>query len=224
MNSEQPSSDLPPHPVLSSHQEEKIIVDKQISKFENLSLKFSYQIKDKDGNILEDSGIRPCKSFVKQFLQLMSNIAFCTTRGVPITITDTSGASQTSIGSMFLRTNASSGVSSYGLQVGTGTNAESISNTKLQTQVAHGTSAGQLQYGTVTYGAPSTTATTTTFRVTRVFTNGSGGSITVQEVAIVSEAAFAQTAGFLLARDLTGGVAIGNGLSMTLNFDFTTTI
>jgi hypothetical protein len=73
----------------------------------------------------------------------------------------------------------------------------------------------------MTYGAPSTTATTTTFRLTRVFTNGSGGTVTVQEIGLVSGNG---TNNYLWVRDLTGAVTVTNGQQLTVNYDFTTTI
>ena len=196
----------------------------------NLAPTYSLLVHEKNGFLLFDSGIIPCHSFTAQMAKLLFNVGpFACARFAPEATTDTDGdsitTSQTSSTNiqMGVRTDASSATSTYGIQVGTGTSAESISDTKLQTQISHGTSAGNLQYGTVTYGAPSTTATTTTFRITRVFTNGSGGTVTVQEIGLVCRGAIS-TANFLIIRDITGAVAVNNGQQLTVNYDFTTTI
>lgn len=183
-----------------------------------------YQLTVGNGPIVTfDSGIRPGHSFTKQFLQLWFNL-YAGGWAVPVAITDTSAASVTTYTNMRrgFRTDAGTTTSTYGIQVGTSTGAESISDAALGTQIAHGTSAGQLQYGSMTYGAPSTTATTTTFRFTRVFTNGSGGTVTVQEIGLVGQSITGKR--FLFIRDLTGAVPINNGQQLTVNYDLTTTI
>ena len=191
----------------------------------NLELHYQVLVHDKSSLPVLDSGICPAHSFVKQFAQLMFNIGFECAAASPTAVTNTSGASVTTLLGMDrgLLKNANTATSTYGIQVGTGTGAESINDTALGTQIAHGTGVGQLQYGTMTYGAPSTTATTTTFRFTRVFTNGSGGTVTVQEIGLVSRDVNGGNS-FLWTRDLTGAVAVNNGQQLTVNYDFTTTI
>lgn len=196
---------------------------------ENLSLAYQLVIQNTNGLSVSDTGVLPCHSFTKQFAQIIFNMPpFSCSTFSPIPVTNTTGVSVTSAGSftsarMSLRTDAGTTTSTYGIQVGGGTNAESINDTSLQTQIVHGTSAGQLQYGSMTYGAPSTTATTTTFRCTRVFTNASGFSVSVEEIGLTS-LSLNQSNTFLLIRDLTGTVAVGTGQQLTVNYDFTTTI
>ena len=192
----------------------------------NLALFYQLFVYESDGLLVMDTNIIPAHSFTKQFAQLMFNVGFWCSAFSPTSMTTTGGASITTGAGMdtAFRTDAGITESTYGIQVGTGTTAESISDTALGTQVAHGTSAGQLQYGAMTYGAPSTTATTTTFRFTRVFTNGSGGTITVQEIGLVGRDTTTTANRFLFARDLTGAVAVTNGQQLTVNYDFTTTI
>jgi hypothetical protein len=187
----------------------------------NLELFYQLAIHEPSGLLVAETSIRPSHSFVVGFAKLMFNIGFGFGMGTPVAVTNTGGSSISTLSSMTLLTNAGTTVSTYGIQTGTGTGAESINDTSLGTQIAHGTSAGQLQYGSMTYGAPSTTATTTTFRLTRVFTNGSGGTVTVQEIGLVSGNG---TNNYLWVRDLTGAVTVTNGQQLTVNYDFTTTI
>lgn len=188
----------------------------------NVELCYSWRVTE-SGLVVADSGMVPAHSFTKQFAQLLFNLGMWCSPWSPVTVTNVAGASVTDVNDMSFRTDAGVTTSTYGILVGTGTGAESISDTALGTQVAHGTSAGNLQYGAMTFGAPSTTATTTTFRFTRVFTNGSGGTVTVQEIGLVSRNT-TESNSFLLVRDLTGAVAVNNGQQLTVNYDYTTTI
>jgi len=213
------------HNLNSNIESKKLLIEKQIKESPNIIASYSYQIRNSNGELMKDSGERQCHSFVANFARLLYNCAFFLGLGSPVAITDTGGTSQTAYSNMHrgLRTDASTGTSTYGLQVGTGTGAESINNTSLGTQIAHGSGSGQLQYGAMSYGAPSTTGTTTTFRFTRVFTNASGGSIGVEEIGLVSNSGdFSKR--YLWLRDLTGTITVNNGQSLTLNVDFTTTI
>ena len=75
------------------------------------------------------------------------------------------------------------------------------------------------------YGTPSFTTTTGTLRFTRVFTNASGGTITVNEIGLSTYYQDIGTWYFLIMRDiLSPGVDILNGQQMTLNYNMTTTI
>lgn len=189
----------------------------------NLELHYQLLVHEPSGLLVLDTLARPAHSFTKQFHQILFNLGMALSIGAPVAVTNTSGASQSTLNALSLKVTAATGTSSAGVQVGTGTAAESINDTALQTQIAHGTGSGQLQYGTVTFGAPSTTATTTTFRVTRVFTNGSGGTVTVQEIGLASSQNNPANQ-YLLIRDLTGAVAVNNGQQLTVNYDLTTTI
>ena len=99
-----------------------------------------------------------------------------------------------------------------GIQVGTGTNAVTPTDTALQTRIAHGRAATQLEYGgcelvDLTFANPNGE-----FTIRRYFTNLSGGPITVNEVGIHSVGTDLSTEAwaFLIARDLTGGVAVAD--------------
>lgn len=189
-----------------------------------LELYYEVRVTNPGGLLVCTTGLRPAHSFTKQFAQLMFNInPFGVSAFSPVAVTNTSSASVTASENMDINTTAGTATTTYGIQVGTGTAAESINDTSLSTQISQGTGAGQLQYGSMTFAAPTTTATTTTFRFTRVFTNGSGGTVTVQEIGLTSRHTSSSNS-FLLVRDLTGAVAINNGQQLTVNYDFTTTI
>ncbi|MFP3208211.1 MAG: hypothetical protein RXR82_00345 [Nitrososphaeria archaeon] len=118
-------------------------------------------------------------------------------------------------------TNDGSGDASYGIQVGTGTAANSTSTYALASQIANGTGSGQLSYGSHSY-TWSTGSTSTT--VARAFSNSSGASITVSEVGLVWES---NTNGysFIMIRDvLSSSVTIANGGSATFQYTISITV
>jgi len=99
-----------------------------------------------------------------------------------------------------------------GIQVGTGVGAVTPTDVALGTRIAHGSAAGQLEYGgcellSIAFADPNGQ-----FTIRRYFSNNSGGAITVQEVGIYSVGT-KYTYGawyFLIARDLTGAIAVAN--------------
>ena len=103
----------------------------------------------------------------------------------------------------------------YGIQVGTGTNAESFEDYTLQTKIASGNGAGELAYGEGKAHDETYTAGTKTYKVdlVRYFNNNSGGLITVNEMALVT-CGYAPTIEgqyWLVARDKLGtGVEVAD--------------
>lgn len=116
-----------------------------------------------------------------------------------------------------------SGDSSRGLCIGTSSTAESVSDYNLGSKIIHGTSSGQMQYSSTTYSNPITDATSTSFNITRVFTNGSSGSITVREIGLF--ATNLASSNILMARDLLSpSVSVGVGEQLTINYTIKVTI
>jgi hypothetical protein len=112
---------------------------------------------------------------------------YCLTTGNTYTMKDTSNVDR----GFYLSSgfawcvNATSGVDTYGVVVGTGTTAVAIDDYNLATKIAHGTGSGQLQYGAVTINAPQISGNDCYCEVIRGFTNGSGATITVAEIGLV---------------------------------------
>jgi len=82
---------------------------------------------------------------------------------------------------------AGSGDASWGIQVGTGTSAPSITDTSIESLIPNGSSAGQLSYGSMTLIPPVINSSNNTgyTQIQRVFINQSSASITITEVAVV---------------------------------------
>lgn len=187
------------------------------------ALYYDYVVRDLSGRVVSQGMGCSGRSFVKAFLVGLFE------RLIPaagISIPDTSNVSRTVSRSTGLASTATAGGVTGGLVVGTGTNAVTISDYGLQTQIAHGVGAGQLQYGASTVNAPSSDGTGTSLILTRDFTNGSGGTITITEIGIIAALAYnysGTTSTFLVARDLQT-IALINGALVTLNYELRTTV
>ena len=110
---------------------------------------------------------------------------------------------------------ADAAIDTFGILVGTGTNAESFEDYALQTKVATGNAATELAYGTHEAHAETYTSGTKTFEedLVRYFNNNSGGSITINEIGLATNgyAPGLQDQKFLVARDKLGtGVAVAD--------------
>jgi len=188
----------------------------------NLDLYYWYSIRDRFGN-LKRSRKRVARSFLTAFI---TGLYLRAVSGSTINRTDTGGTSRALQKTTLFNVDTPSGTSTEGLVVGTGTTAPTITDSKLQTQIAHGVGSGQLQYAASVVNVPTSDATSTSVILTRDFTNGSGGTITIQEIGIYAEmnygAAGNSLSQFCIVRDLAT-ISLTNGALLTLNYELKTT-
>lgn len=112
-------------------------------------------------------------------------------------------------------------VGTYGIQVGTSATAVTQADYALGTLIATGSGAGQLNYQVGRdSGAPSISSSSFSYTFGRDFSNASGGSITVKEIglAVVSRYSGDTDGNFLVAHDLTGDVAVGDGQTLAVDY------
>jgi hypothetical protein len=119
-------------------------------------------------------------------------------------------------------TNAPGGTASYGIQVGTGTAANSTSTYALASQIANGTGSGQLSYGSHSYswstGGVSAVAT-------RLFINNSGASVTMSEVGLAFASNSSGPYYFIMLRDvLSSSFTVANGASFVAQYTISITV
>ena len=191
-----------------------------MSKDPGMELYYQYLL-SKNGEVYKKSRRRVARSFVTGFTKMLYGCM-----GATYAITEgTDGVSR-----YFDPTNyviyldANAGDSGNGLVVGTGTNAVNVGDYALQTLIAHGASAGQLQYSACTVALPDFTSTTAELTITRLFTNASGNTITVEEIGIYIYMLWVSGEKYVcLARDLAT-VVIANGSTLTLNYVMQTTL
>ena len=188
-------------------------------------------VKKKDGSIREHR-VMKSKSFVRQFLDLLmvqagmvNEASYHEIRDVNNTLIAVAFSGET------FATDAAANDDTYGIMVGTGNTAPTISDYALETKIDDGVGAGELQYGGVTYGLPTSSATESHFTITRDFSNASGGAITVEEIGLYVRAEYAWLGAyadrtdiltnypiFMTIRDVTGGIEIPNGETLTVNY------
>ncbi len=184
----------------------------------------------KNGQVFQHQSPKQAESFTKAFFQLLyMQMAHLHVRlGTVIKCTDGYDYMVYSTGD-FLNSNAALNIDTAGVVVGSGSTPPNISDYALGTRIAHGTGSGQLQYGAVTFGAPASDSTTSQFTVTRNFANASGSSVTVNEIGLyVTQYSHVQypahgqwpfTVVCMILRDvISGGIAVPNGQTLTVNY------
>lgn len=186
------------------------------------------------GKVIRRTRLLRCHSFVVGFLKLLQ-LAIQHDYGVVTTftlsITDTGGVARTfqnngSGAQSFLALNPPDSGWTFGLMVGTGTTAPTNADTALQTVIAHGTGAGQLHYGASTWTTAGVVGSNVDLVFSRAFYNGSGGSITVNEIGgyfgqVDSTGNARNILGF---RDVVTPVAVADKQTLTVQYTLRTTV
>lgn len=188
------------------------------------TIKLLYQltVRDKNGKIIRRTRKKLSHSFVKQFMDLIEACSNITPQETDVKdINDAAKNAQAHANNLNL--DAAVGSANSGIVVGTGTGVEDNADVALGTLIAHGAGAGQLNYGAQSKTTTAITGGNVDFILTRTFGNTSGGAITVEEVGIYSEG-FSTPFYFCIVRDLTGGVAVANGQTLTVDYTFRTTV
>lgn len=93
-----------------------------------------------------------------------------------------------------------------------GTSSTSV--TTGQTTLGAETSATGLARALGTFSQITTTTTNDTFKLTKTFTNTSGGTVVIEEIGIFN----ASSSGTMLSRALTGTKSVSNGESITATY------
>jgi hypothetical protein len=172
-----------------------------------------WELRDPKGRIVK-RGKQPIKSWVKAWIYYLY-ASFATTT---INSLDITGTSRTISNNYSLNMNGSPGETARGIVVGTSDTPVTKDDYKLGSQIAHGNGTGQLMYGAVSWDTPTAYGTGYLIRGIRVFTNNSGGDVTVKEIGCYAcNGAYY----FCIIRDvLTTPVTIPNGYSWTVRYNF----
>lgn len=172
---------------------------------------------DKDGKLISETE-HEANSFVKTFLQTVLIRLF---DSITVNCIDTGGAGRNTSYLANSYVDAAANNDDYGILVGTGANAVTITDYALQTKIADGAGAGQLLYGACTVDADvSVDGSTAYFQLYRTFTNSSGGSITIKEIGVVK---YSGTYYLLLERSLSENT-IADAASSTLTYKISITV
>ena len=177
-----------------------------------MKLYYEVIVKDKDGKLLAHLK-QPARSWLKQWSQLI----YGGMSGVAQSVLDTNGVSRTqSITYDLLGIAGLAGNASLGVVAGTGAAPVAINDYRLQSQIAHGVGVGQLDHqATEIIYPPSVSGSECYFQVKRIFVNGSGGIVSVNEIG--GYGAITSSYSACIIRDvLVGTVNIPDGGSITV--------
>jgi hypothetical protein len=153
------------------------------------------------------------KSWVKNFLGIIR----AGMTGDSQSLLDTTGTSR-SMSVIALAVDGTSGAAN-GVVVGTGDTPADKADYNLESSIAHGTGSGQLSRGGNSVDTLGGTDPETRLRIIRVFTNGSGDTVTVKELGLIGYATYYL---LLLRHVLETPVAVPNTLSLTVRVIVTT--
>ena len=145
-------------------------------------------VKDPDGKVIHDSGQKPSKSFVIQFLEFI----YAASRGSALSATDVAGAESMIYNNAYepaisFSIDAPINVSLYGIVVGTGDTGETNTDYKLETQLTEGVGAGNITHGVVDFVTVAIVGVNVDFEIKRAFTNNTGSLITVAEAGMYTK-------------------------------------
>lgn len=191
-------------------------------------------VKDPDGKVLSDTGQKPSKSFVIQFLEFIRYLFDAT--GANRLATDINGAEDEIYSDLYTcavhsqvdATLIEYGVN-YGVVVGTGDTAKTNTDYKLETKLTEGVGAGNITHGVVTIGTTAVVGANVDLEIKRPFTNNTGSTIIVKEAGIYTKykGAGAPAAGnyHCIIRDvLPASVNVPDRCSLTVYYTIRTTV
>lgn len=143
-------------------------------------------VKDADGKVLSDTGQKPSKSFVIQFLEFFYGLF----RGTGVDATDINNAENdiySNKGSydrltFQFRMDAGVNIGTHGQVVGTGEAAESNTDYKLATRLTEGVGAGNITHGEQVIETVAVVGANVDMECKRSFPNNTGSTITIKEV------------------------------------------
>jgi len=190
----------------------------------------TFRITNPDGTVVKE-WTEPAHSLNYNFGLFMNALWGATT--VSMTNTAGNGVSVDGASGGTMAVTAASGNAAYGIVIGSGASAGSTPSPSLYNLVAQipaGINSGQIEYGAVSVSSVSQSGQTTSFTISRSFTNVSGATITVTEIGIVvlmtgwNMGAYASGTYFLIAYDIpSSAISVQNGQTLTITYTFSVT-
>jgi hypothetical protein len=201
-----------------------------------IGLEYDVEVRDKNGKLINRQHGKS-HSWLKQFIQmLMAEWQYYYAGNAPtVSVTDETGTGRPMPATYNAQfnycawgINAPANSSEYGVKVGAGDTPNSLTTYALASPISHGTGAGQLVYGAHTIEPViNPSGNDLTFRVTRVFTNNSGATVTVKEIGIATKRYDNSNTArvFLFIRDvLPSPSSVPDGATMTIRYTVKITV
>lgn len=176
------------------------------------------EVVSKDGKVLH-SDKKPMDSFVDNLCDALAIVLLNSMTGIELV--NTSNVAKT----IFDYQQGSSVVAlasddSFGIVVGSGVGAFDHALYCLGTKIQEGVGAGQLLHGLEIATAPAWSATKWTFSKYRTFTNSSGAPVTVSEHGLYGKIYPNVVYYSMLAREVFAPVALPDGSTMRITYNF----
>jgi hypothetical protein len=201
-------------------------------------IKYTITVPNADGTLdVVEHPEMPCHSFLSNFANLFRAFA----RWGSFSVKNTAGGalsasmyseysrnSGTGIGMTMRavnRVNSAAGDTNYGIVVGTNGTPDVPSDYALKALIRHGTSPGTCEYEATLVSGVSVVGNVSSFEVSRVVQNNSGGDITIREIGLVaSNSTYGRNASYIMMlRDVfPDGVSLPSGASAEFKFIFRT--
>lgn len=186
-------------------------------------------VRDPDGKIISDTGKKPAKSYVIQWLEFIHYMADRVVTGDATSVTGAERRYYWSIedARRTLNMDAAVNVSAYGIVVGTGDTAETNTDFALETQLTEGVGAGNITHGAMDIGTTAVVGANVDLELTRSFTNLTGSEITVKEAGIYVRCVtgIPSTYYFCIIRDvLPASVDVPVNCSLAIIYTMRTTV
>lgn len=183
-------------------------------------LYYTVEVRDREGKLLKHIR-RKARSFVQAYNQILyAQMAQAST-----TIKRTAGT-DTTVGphANSLAVNAAAADYLFGIVVGRGSTAVTISDYWLQTICLEGSGTNEVNYQAVSLTAPSVVGSSCSFTVTRSAINTSGATITIAEIGLIGKGTSTPYY-FLLVRDvLVSTIDVPDGGAITVVYTIKVTV
>lgn len=200
---------------------------KKEKKTHGVQLLIRAVVRDPDGKIISDTGRKPSRSFVIQFLEFIYGL-FSAPASLTATATDGSEDliyNRAGTASVQLRINAPVNIDTHGLVVGTGDTAETNTDYKLETQLTEGVGAGNITHGAVVVETTAEVGANVDLETKRAFTNSTGSTITVKEAGIYVGYGTPLYQFHCIIRDvLAASIEVPDKCSLTIFYTLRTTV
>lgn len=184
-------------------------------------------VTDPNGKVIHDSGQKPAKSFVIQFLEFLYGLFSQPT----VQATDVNGAEEYIYGAFVacnktLVGDAGINIDNHGIVVGTGDTAETNTDHALETQLTEGIGAGNITHGAMTIETTGVVGANVDLETKRSFPNNTGSTITIKEAGLYISVSEAGIDYFCIIRDVLGapGVDVPDMCALTVYYTLRTTV
>ena len=184
--------------------------------------KITFEIKDKNGNIIK-KWTQPSRSFTYNYALMIYGLLFQATVGLTDIYANTDVLHFASGGTINI--NAGSGDDGFGIVVGSGSRTINTSVLyQLILPISNGSGSGQLNYQAMKNDYPLNSGIQSYFKFSREFINNSGETITISEVGVIASLlGWGQSLEVLalIIYDLpSSAINLTNGSSLTITYEY----